>query len=366
MTAESSQFCEQLTNGIIWANSVIFTCRPSHRYFKLPTLQDEYSMPRIINYSQLYKEFVTENISPSQTLFQNLINPHDIVTGDILQTDEFHGVGSYFAIWLCAGIHQNRASLNPNRAVDTHPELDIQDHYSEKVVHQGDSGATRGSKFSWTQLQPAEQLFQDQNTPEISKYFQGISNIKYPLLKDRHELSAAYAKRPWMELYLFRHSNEMGYIAPTAFSMAPKGYFCTDYCDRNIDLALLPPPLDLDTTFGYVLTHIRNGFLSSLPILSDSEDDDESERKEDEEEKHQRLLRGKKGQYEIGFTDFEGNNSVYWTNIERAGEFTLLTRRMFYNHAKIIREKLIVLHGTQDKLNEEDLKNLFTRLLWSV
>ena len=357
---------ETLSNGVIWANSIVYTSRPSHRYFKLPTLHEEYSMPGVINYSQLYKEFVTENVSPSKRSFENLIHPQDIVTGDILQTDEYRGVGTYFAIWLCAGIYQNRASLNTHRAIDTHPKQDTQDRYSEKVVHPGDSGASRGSSFNWTQLQPGDELFQDRNTPQISKYFQGISNIMYPLLKDRNELSAAYAKRPWMELYLFQHPDEMGYTAPTAFSMAPKGYFCTDYCDRHIDLALLPPPLDLNTTFGFVLTQIRNRFLSSLPIVSDSEDAEDNIGEEDEDDKQQRLLRGKKGQYEIGFIDFEGNNSVYWANIERASENVLLTRKMFYNHAQIIREKLIALHGSQDTLNAEDLKNLFTRLLWSV
>jgi hypothetical protein len=233
---------------------------------------------------------------------------------------------------------------------------------------------------------------------------------------------------PFMQLYLFEHLDEYGYTAPPAVSMAPMGYFPdSEFNYRHIDLMLLPPPLDTQTTFGYVLNNIQNHFPEGF--LGTDEDDDEEEEEEEEKEEEDKAEENDEVQqekseghdnnahdnkdeshtghnstnkrnlenvttsnlpaskkiskesaanrkkYELAMLN-TGEDSILWFNVNTASEVfdynsefenpVRTTRRMFRKHAEEIRKKLLALRpGSTAPVSDEELNSLFNQLLWT-
>jgi hypothetical protein len=464
MASFTSTFEDQLTDGMVWSRSLVFSNYPSHRNFQLPEFEHGRHSMQIINYSQLYNEFVTENPSSKSNYAKSLIHPNKIQTGDILQTSDYRGVGSYYAVWLHADVFQNPASLclqraskvprseNPGQDEDEsvqHKEdldqyhldaltwgriRDLITNYTyaeeqlvpllqekcpallEKLTNeatkyglqeaieamrfQGDPGSCgEGEGVDWDDL-PTDELFQDSMTQSAGDYFLNLPKISFPILKKPSELAAAMNSHPFMQLYLFEHLDEMGYDAPPAVSIAPIGYFESEYKERCVDLALLPPPLDTQTTLGFVLNKIRDNFPEDG--LDNEEDDegeeDEEEDEEDEEEddsddghNKKRKNQGKstaptkeeihepadpRKKYELATIDFEGEDAIFWCTVKNsksivdcdpAGENPIFTtRRMFRKHAEEIRKKLFTLRArSTEAVSDEELNSLFEQLLWT-
>jgi hypothetical protein len=116
MASFTSTFEDQLTDGVIWSRTLVFSNYPSHRRIQLPEFEDGGHSMQIINYSQLYNEFVVGNPSSESNYAASLIDPNKIQTGDILRAGDYRGVGSYYAVWLHADVFQNPASLCLQRA----------------------------------------------------------------------------------------------------------------------------------------------------------------------------------------------------------------------------------------------------------
>jgi hypothetical protein len=479
----SNTFEDQLTDGLILSRSIVFSSTPTHKMFALPEFRAVSHALHVINYSQLYKDFVTDNPKSMSDYASMLTPPSKIRTGDVVQNGDYRGVGSYYAIWLHADVFQNPSSCCLARAMPLArqqvrgrglppppanepetPPLDL-DQYNldpetwtriqgilstnsfmdeqkatkaflqdkspdllEKLTDeatkfryweiirsmrfQGDPGSSVGNDVDWDSL-PGEQLLQDEQTPSASQYFVNVPPIAFPILKKPSELSSAMNSHPFMQLYLFEHLDEYGYSAPPAVSMAPMDYFCdSEFNYRQIDLALLPPPLDTQTTFGYVLNNIQNhypeGFLGSGD--DDDEDDDNEEEEEELEEKvetdqtkdeslsehknnNKRNLEGntasklpaskkistepeaKKKKYDLAMLNL-GEDALFWFTVNTSSGFleynpefenpVLITRRMFRKHAEEIRKKLLTLRpGATDPVNDEEMNALFHQLLWA-
>ena len=436
-------FSDQLSDGLIWGKSIVFSNYPKHVGVSLPIGYDsenyeeqeeneneeEMESPHyIIIYSQLYQEFVVENSVSRNKFAKSLIPPHLVQTGDILQTGGYRGVGSYYAVWLSAGLFNNPDSLKfekirkaqrveaeaPTATKDeekeedidllapyalsketimalkkaflkwdcnendlrpilesTAPELlaklpdDTLRNYILCYRVQGDSGASRGEEVAWNELLPedlASQDFEGFVTYEADRFFQGIPDMEFPQLKPRKVLSHALRQRPWMELYLFEHVDEMGYAAPTAVSMAPLRYFNSEYDARFIDLALLPSPLQQNTCCGYVLHNIRD----RLPQDGDADNEEGEEGRKSKTGTSSSLPT-------IAFIDFEGEDGIFWSDIDNCGSTVIftkpnpmdVTREMFRKHAEAIRLRLLALHPSNETATEEEIQSLFDQLLWN-
>jgi hypothetical protein len=473
MASFASTFEDQLTDGIIWSRTLVFSNYPSHRNFQLPEFEGGSHSMQIINYSQLYNEFVVDNPSSKSNYAKSLIHPNKIQTGDILQTADYRGVGSYYAVWLHADVFQNPASLCLQRASKVpRSENPVQDddesdqpkedldqfhldaltwgkirdlctNYSfteEKLIpllqekcpallekltnettkydlqeaigamrFQGDPGSCGvGEGVDWDDL-PTDELFQDGQTQSAGEYFLNLPRISFPILKKPSELAAAMKSHSFMQLYLFEHLDEMGYDAPPAVSIAPIGYFESEYKERCVDLALLPPPLDTQTTLGFVLNKIRDNFPEDgLDNEEDEAEEDEEDEEGDEEEEDvedddeneeshgghnkKRKNQGKQSsatkkekiheptdprkKYELAIIDFEGEDAISWCTVKNSKNFVdvypagenpiIATRRMFHKHAKEIRQKLLALRqGSSGAVSDEELNSLFDQLLWT-
>jgi hypothetical protein len=451
-------------NGLIWSKSIVFSSNPTHYEFQLPQLDDEFGMfGRIINYSELYREFVLENESSRVDYTNSLIDPMKINTGDILQTSDYRGVGSYYAVWLHADIFHNPSSVSLARVSkapkasgdnrlrtrraerfnfdqfhldpptwrkiqsllesDEWPEMspELHDLLKEespellallkdgnrgsnaifdikRARFEGDPGGFGGDPVDWENLS-AEEVFNDGQTDNIGDYFCALPHMKYPSIRSSGFLSRTIQSRPWMQLYLFSHLDEMGYAAPPAVSMAPIGYFPIEYSDRHIDLSLLPSPLDEQTTCGYVLNRIRSKFPAEAledtgedieedegrgeeEEEEDGNDEDENGENEDEEEAE----KGKKTKKEqvsstvrdLAFLEFEGEGAIFWFSLAGSQRHVnwdpdqenplVTTRKIFHRHAEEIRKKLVNLlpeESTLASLGDEDLSGVFHQLLWS-
>jgi hypothetical protein len=468
MASFTSTFEDQLTDGIVWSRTLVFSNYPLHHHFQLPEFESGgHSMP-IINYSQLYNEFVVDKPSSESNYAASLIDPNKIQTGDILQSSDYRGVGSYYAVWLHADVFQNPASLCSQRAnklarsekrgssrvteEQSHEDLDqyqldtltwkkakqilstargqdqlvplleekcpaLLEHLTTKTMKirlrtairsmkfQGDPGSLRrGNGPDWDNI-PGDGLFQDGQTPSASDFFVNLPKIAFPILKKPSELSSAMNSHPFMQLYLFKHLDEMGYNAPPAVSIAPLGYFNSGNKERYVDLALLPPPLDIQTTLGFVLNKIQNHFPEDGLDYEDNEekDDEEEEEGAGEEEEEEDVDeegdnndgRNKKRKqstavkkdvnrdpadqrmkYELAVVDFEAEDAITWCTaksftdyiaLDPAGEDPILaTRRMFHKHSEEIRKKLFALRpGSSEAVNDEELNSLFDQLLWT-
>jgi hypothetical protein len=106
----SDTFEEQLTDGLILSRSIVFSCNPTHQTFTLPRFETLTHPLHVINYSQLYNEFVTDNTKSMSDYATKLLPPNKIRTGDIVQNGDYRAVGSYYAIWLHADVFQNPSS----------------------------------------------------------------------------------------------------------------------------------------------------------------------------------------------------------------------------------------------------------------
>jgi hypothetical protein len=460
MASFTSTFEDQLTDGIIWSRTLVFSNYPSHRHFQLHEFEDGGHSMHVINYSQLYNEFVVDNPSSESNYAASLIDPNKIQTGDILRAGGYRGVGSYYAVWLHADVFQNPASLCLQRAskvarseirsapeqpqedldqyqLDTLTWMKVKEIYIfdeeqleqlllekcpallEKLTNEttekqlrsvirstrfpGDPGNYGyGEGVDWDDL-PIHDLFQYGQTRSARKYFLNLPKVTFPILKKPSELAVAMNAHPFMQLYLFEHLDEMGYNAPPAVSIAPLGYFKSQYKERCVDLALLPPPLDTQTTLGFVLNKIRDNFPEDGldNDENDEEDDDEEEDEEedeedDEDEEEDSKKRKNKGnqsatatneeihepadprkKYELAMIDFEGDGSITWftaknsrnyyLDFDPAGENPFLaTRRIFQKHAEEIRKKLRAIRpGSSEAVSDEELNSVFDQLLWT-
>jgi hypothetical protein len=478
MASFSSTFEDQLTDGLILSRSIVFSSNPTHKMFALPEFRAVTHALHVINYSQLYNDFVTNNPKSMSDYADMLTSPSKIRTGDIVQKGDYRGTGSYYAIWLHADVFQNPSSCCLARAMPLArqqvrgkglppppasepkaPAIDL-DQYKlnsetwariqgilstnsfmdeqcaiktflqdkspellEKLTNEtekfryweiirsmrfpGDPGSSVGNDVDWDNL-PGEQLLQDGQTPSASDYFVNVPPIAFPILKKPAELSSAMNSHPFMQLYLFEHLDEYGYTAPPAVSMAPMGYFPdSEFNYRQIDLMLLPPPLDTQTTFGYVLNNIQNHFPEGFLGGDDDDDEEEEEEQEESEEKEEndqvndeshsdqknnkRNLDSnsklpaakktstepvaKKKKYDLAMLNM-GEDAIFWFTVNTSDGFleyntefenpVLITRRMFRKHAEEIRKKLLALRpGPTAPASDEELNSLFDQLLWT-
>lgn len=189
----------------------------------------------------------------------------------------------------------------------------------------------------------------DKTTNNASSYFfKNAPSAKWPRLIKRKNLQSL-SKIPFMECYLFRHFDEYGYSAPTAFSMATTSYMngvWEEGIARIVDLALLPPPLRQETELGQVLDKI----LSCLP---------EKYREED---------------YIVDINT--ASDQMLWLSVEEAGEAFFdnaletfqKTREMFREHARLVKEELQTLLSKQSgrdlqDLSVEEVDDLLSQLL---
>jgi hypothetical protein len=470
MASFMSTFEDQLTDGIIWSRTLVFSNYPSHRRIQLPEFEDCGNSMHIINYSQLYNEFVVDNSSSKSSFATSLIDPNKIQTGDILQAGDYRGVGSYYAVWLHADVFRNPASLCLQRAskvarseirsapeqpqedldqyqLDTSTWRKVKEYYifdeeqleqllqekspallenlTNEATEQQLRSVIRSTRFpgdpgnygygegvDWDDL-PIHDLFQNGQTRSARKYFVNLPKITFPILKKPSELSAAMNSHPFMELYLFEHLDEMGYNAPPAVSIAPLGYFKSQYKERCVDVTLLPPPLDTQTSLGFALNKIRDNFPEVGLDNEDNEEDDEEDDDDDEEEEEndeeddddaeeendsqagpnkKRKSQGKQSapapteeiheptdprkKYELAMIDFEGDDSIFWITAKRSKNYVdfdrkgenpfSTTRRIFQKHAEEIRKKLLAIRrGSSEPVNDEELNSLFDQLLWT-
>lgn len=391
----------------MWAKSLVFSNHPRHFFcsFLRSSHRNSYQAMHIINYSTLYKDLVVENPdAAAQEQFRaQLMPPEQLLTGDVLQTTDYRGVGSYFVVWLCAGSFDNDIALSREfLTVDSGPRKSSSEEvvdfnridpatlqlwtsgafkripfaeryaayktvlgdacFEEKLLisfemrladlrllNDGDESSSASSDFDWDALKPYEIDDGEGYTREMYRFFEKVAPSEYPLQKSRAQLLAS-TRRADMHCILFSHTDEMGYSAPSAFSMARLNYFPTEGQDRDVDLVLLSePPLNTRTQLGPILLRLQS-------LLPRRDDPDRANKVAD-----------------LALLDFGGEDAIRWHVAEEekeedgdlmyANRSVLTTRDIFRKHASLMRSHLLSLINTSGVTidSEHDLDALFAR-----
>lgn len=400
------------SDGYLWAKSLALARHPVHRRLILPAFdgEDYNRAVKIIDYSALYDTMVTDNATRANLRHRAerlMPHPSQIASGDTLQTTDYRGVGTYYAIWLLADVYVNHPSfadvsqlffsekdddlpadeqddaavLNGSPTyLDTfascHEELsdlledeslmmalkeplryggdpddrlqrcaallhlpayhEIHQCLRNMILYDTADPATRERFVTDTNLQLSihkgrffaqsihrfrsatdtgllsraeasvnpyyeKQLLEEYHFTEKDEdemfcgFFQehydrlGAARCLSPSdspsaefpLRWSHDLFRRRCATPangW-HLYLFCHTDEMGYSVPSIFSSAPLGYFANEPDQREVDLQLLPPPFQDHTVCGRLLhdlaeKRMANSHAQHAVNAEEGEDDD--------------------------------------------------------------------------------------------
>jgi hypothetical protein len=469
-SSEMSGFDEmKLSDGVIYANTLVFSNKPLHVNRDVPAinrdtqtvdLNDAYCMEKVINYSQIYDEYVTNNPDKESRAHyeQALAPPSSLLTGDVVQTTDYRGVGSHYVLWLHKDAHKNSDwfSLEKAGPIQTEQNKKVKTDHSDLVVlsaydwgmdddliravssviaksqsltqygvdrsagrallaplleekypevlenlclpynfptigafsiqyPDGKPGEENEVGTNWAELDLDDQLDEEGGVMEAESLLANLPQSIYPLLSRRDRLKAALQKDAGEKFscYLFSHCDEMGYSAPTAVSIARAGSLPqVDGENRDIDLHLLPPPLDTESQFGRAL-HVLAKRLEDRRIDDgddDGNDDDGEEEdgngdansdgdgEDDDNEDVDLDDNGNAGSNaptkkvepktkDIVLIDFNGNDALYFNSVRSAndsygfgGPFSPfpITRKVFEKHAELVRRDMLALPNAKD------------------
>lgn len=310
---------ELIGDDLILAKSIPFVRKPAYH---MVNLDRKFQASGVINYSRLYASLPAEQ----KALF---IPPEQLLTGDVYQFHDYRACNSNYVVWLHADAFMHRAKdakvdLAPDRwqpdaeeeakekminsfglsnkelctvrdiLNETASSFDqriaslmpiLADRAPEWLVELSEGGwdtsmrmmnrmyfhedeRSEGDQDDEGEDKHCDQLDQEGNGMECNDVCKDVTTTpSLPRIVDREALSAI-AALPWMNCYLFPHTDEYGRSAPSAVSMAPMDYFHLEFDGRIIDTQLLPGVMGDETSFGPVL----KTFLSQLPACKQNKD----------------------------------------------------------------------------------------------
>ncbi len=460
-----------LSDGEVFANTIIYSNQPRHiGSFFLPTYtatrsiesDDEverddmvlqgpslYHHCQIINYSEIFESFVINNEETSEKVIyeQMFLPPDELCTGDIVQTSDYRGVGSYYVVWLHKDAHHNHPTINsPKQTIPACDEdaakalLDGSGNITKKRSGEGvidgkrfisvydygldddlirkiqeifakyphlcrynqsraslrddlypilgtthsdlldeictinnikiinaitavklaspASGINSTDRDLFSHFNPFEECDEEGNVFNAGEVIDNLkkqsSSFKYPLQRRRDQLAQSVCTHERLSCYLFSHLDEMGYSAPTAVSMARVDQLPQqEHYNRDIDLSLLPPPLDKETAFGRALNELRNKIHNSgREFEPDEEAGNDTDIVDTNDNKSGFLIR------DFAFVDEVCEDTIAFRSKAAAVEYCegspslLKTREIFQRHSQNISADVSAITGnsTEERL----------------